>query len=595
MRQMAGDGVADRLRSALGAPARGAAAGGVLAAALLVALLAGPATVAAAAPAVTPGERITSYDVALTLGADGTLRVVERIGYDFGLTARHGIVRDIVNRQRYDATRNRVYPVRDVTVSSPEAPAQFTVTESGGQVHVRIGDPNRTVTGRQQYLIGYTVTAASTRLADHDELYWNAVGPGWSVPVEQATVTVTGPTAVRAVTCYAGPVGGAGRCAQASRSGPTAHYRGGPLAPGEALTVVAGWPTGTAAGAAPVLADRLTPQRFLARRPWVLGAGLAVIAGPLLLLLRRRRQRATARAELAAAVPSPGPPETAPPDGIPPGLAGLLVAGSAQRPHVIATLTDLAGRGYLAIEPAGPGDWQLRALRGPDGGLRPWEQALLAGIFRDSAEVRLSGLRRRLPGVVSAVRAGLRADAVAAGWLRPRRGAGLRVGAGTLGCVAIVAGIPVLVALGLAAGAGAVGLAVIVAGVLLLVAAALAPPRLTPAGAAMRARVTGFSQWLGTVHPAGLPAADEEAALRRMLPYAVAFGFAPALVQAFTPVLAGARYATGDWLFYQQIGTFTSDVDSAATPASSGGGGGGSGFSGGSSGDGGGGGGGSSW
>lgn len=569
---------------------------GLVGSAAAVVLVAVPAA-AAAAPTPTGaggGERIVSYDVALAVQADGSLQVSERIDYDFGVAARHGIVRDIANRQRYDSGRDRVYPVQDVRVSSPAAPARFETTESGGEVHVKIGDPALTVTGRQQYTIAYTVLAATSRFANHDELYWNAVGPGWSVPIEAASVTLTGPAAIRAVACYAGPVGGTGECAQETRSGPAARYRGGPLGPGEALTVVAGWPPGTAAGAAPVLADRLTPQRFLVRRPWVAGAALVVLAGPLLVLWRRWRRVAGARAELAGAVPAYGPPETSPPDGIPPGLAGVLVAGGRpQRTHAIAILTDLAGRGHLSIDPAEDGDWRLQARR-PVIGLPPAERSLLAGVFADSPDVVLSGLRRQLPGVMRQVQADLGAEARAAGWLRTDRDIGVRVAAGVVGCLAVVAGVPALVALGLTVGAGAVGIALIVGGVLLVISAAVGPPRLSPAGAAMRARVLGFSQWLRTMRPAGLPPADEEAALRGLLPYAVAFGFAPVLVQAFTPVLAGAGFAAGHyWYYYQDIDRFTSDVSTASTPPSSSGGG--SGFSGGSAGGGGGGGGGGSW
>ena len=107
----------------------------------------------------------------------------------------------------------------------------------------------------------------------------------------------------------------------------------------------------------------------------------------------------------------------------------------------------------------------------------------------------------------------------------------------------------------------------------------------------MRARVLGFRRWLGTLDPARVPPEAQDAAFRRLLPYAVALGLAPALVQAFGTVLAAGGPGS---LWYSQVGHFTSDVTRAGSPSSSGGGGGGSSFSG-SSGGGGGGGGGGSW
>ncbi len=118
-----------------------------------------------------------------------------------------------------------------MTVSSVDAPNQVQVSGGGSETSLRIGDPDRTVTGPHTYRISYTVAAVTTRLADHDELYWNAVGPDWQVPVEAITVQVTGAQVTRA-TCFAGRPGGTAGCTSAQASGPSATYRGGRSRPG---------------------------------------------------------------------------------------------------------------------------------------------------------------------------------------------------------------------------------------------------------------------------------------------------------------------------------------------------------------------------
>ena len=149
------------------------------------------------------------------------MKVTERISYDFGSNLRHGIIRDIDNRQEeYGPEHDRVYPIRDVASSTPAGPARIEVTESDGEVHVRIGDPNVTITGVHNYTISYTVLAATTRFADHDELYWTAIGPGWTVPISNAQVSVVAPAAVQTVTCYAGARWGAGPRAPVARATP---------------------------------------------------------------------------------------------------------------------------------------------------------------------------------------------------------------------------------------------------------------------------------------------------------------------------------------------------------------------------------------
>lgn len=550
--------------------------------------------IALAAPAAAQAadaEQITSYSVELRPRPDGSMQVSERIRYDFGSAARHGIIRDIDNREHFDGGRDRVYPIRDVTVTAPTAPARFEVSESGGEVHVKIGDPNLTVTGAHDYTITYTVLAATTRLPDHDELFWNAIGPGWSVPVQAAQVRVVAPVAVLAVRCYAGPVGSRTHCRSADKAGDSAQYAQAPLAPGDALTVVASFPAGSVAAAAPVLVDRLTVRRFLARQAWPLGASALLTGAAVFALVRRRRRFTAARAEIAASIPPAGWPETSPPDGVPPGLAGVLLLERAQRQHAVATLTDLAARGYLSIERVSAKDWRMRMLRGPDQDLRPWEQRLLAGVFERSPETTLTGLGPRLRQVLGRARDDLRDEAVRLGWLRPA--AGRSFGYPVAGCLLLLLGIPVLVVLGIVAGAGVIGVGVLVAGILLLIASSLGPPRLTPAGAAMRARVHGFVDWLGRASPATLPPAEQEPTLRRLLPYAVACGFAPGLVRQFAPFLpAGGGY--GADTFTRDASVFSADVNSASSVSASGSGGGGFSSSG-SSGGGGGGGGGSSW
>jgi hypothetical protein len=62
---------------------------GVSAFVAAVALAIVPALPAAAASDETGGERITSYDVQLAVQTDGSMRVRETIGYDFGGDVRH--------------------------------------------------------------------------------------------------------------------------------------------------------------------------------------------------------------------------------------------------------------------------------------------------------------------------------------------------------------------------------------------------------------------------------------------------------------------------------------------------------------------------
>ncbi len=126
-------------------------------------------------------EQIRNYDVDVRIEPTGVVRIHETIDYDFGSTFRHGIFRDVPVRFDYPPKSNhdRVYPLHVVSVRASEGtPAQYTL-ESGddsgiGVKRIKIGDPDRTISGRHTYDITYTLRGALNGFKDHDELFLNA-------------------------------------------------------------------------------------------------------------------------------------------------------------------------------------------------------------------------------------------------------------------------------------------------------------------------------------------------------------------------------------------------------------------------------------
>ena len=155
-------------------------------------------------------ERIVDYHTDVTIEPDGTIEVHETIVYDFGVVPKHGIFRTIPVRTEQSGKDgyDRVYPLDVVSVSgSADTPAQYTVEEDGDNERIKIGDPDRTITGEHTYDIVYRVRGAMNAFADHDELYWNVVGTEWSVPIEQATAVVHAPADITQVACFTGAYG----------------------------------------------------------------------------------------------------------------------------------------------------------------------------------------------------------------------------------------------------------------------------------------------------------------------------------------------------------------------------------------------------
>ncbi|ALG08504.1 DUF2207 domain-containing protein [Kibdelosporangium phytohabitans] len=135
-----------------------------------------------------PGERITAYDVAVTIAGDGTAHVTETIAYDFGKNERHGITRKVTGK-RVTGT---------ATATSPDgAPAGVTTT---GSV-IRVGDPAVTVTGAHTYVLNYDVAAAAESRGTDAAVFWHVVDGSWDVPMAAVTGTITAPAAATLGSC----------------------------------------------------------------------------------------------------------------------------------------------------------------------------------------------------------------------------------------------------------------------------------------------------------------------------------------------------------------------------------------------------------
>ena len=498
-----------------------------------------------ATPAQADSEHIASYRVDALIEADGTVQIREAIRYDFGGDRRHGIYRDIPYLQPVHPGQDREFPITGIRVASPDGtPGQTAVSRSGGQVRIRIGSPDQTITGTHTYVITYQVRRALTLAGGHAQFSWNLVGDAWTVPISGITAQVRAPGRIISAACAAGPAGGRGACGRLTRSGSAATFRQASLAPGEGLTVRVGLPAGSV-----TVQRALIVQRAQVLTHWTPGAGLtptwagaglgaavliAVAAWLLVPWLRPRRSRA---AEAGAA--GPGVPAS----GLRPGQAGLILVGGPRPAHIVATLVDLAVRGYLRIEEAGTDqdDWLLIRLD-PDaasagGPPRPsarllrYERTVLVRVFAGRDQVRVADLKETFPSVITRAGRQLTQDAVRRGWMPPRRrpagGAILLVAGAALFLAGLVPGLP--------HGIAFFALAVMLAGAAIVLAAWRDRQRdtCTPEGARLQAEMRSLRKKLRRFTPA---ADDPWPGLAGKLPYAIAFGLVKGWVDRFATV-----------------------------------------------------------
>lgn len=190
------------------------------------------------------GEVIHSFDTVLEVTQDGTLHVEERIVYDFGTNARHGIYRDIPLPRV--GIGEEPLKLRITGVEVDGGPGIWKPENSDSFARTRIGDPGAVITGEHVYVIRYEAQNAVSHLADLDEIYWNATGDRWLVPIERASSRVTVPGEVLQAASYCGASGSTMRCSALEffdeDRGTVSFSNEQVLTPGEGMTVAVGFP-----------------------------------------------------------------------------------------------------------------------------------------------------------------------------------------------------------------------------------------------------------------------------------------------------------------------------------------------------------------
>lgn len=555
----------------------------------------------------SPQERILSYDSTVTVNADGSMDVEERIRVRAeGDAIRRGIYRDFPTRYK-DRHGNRVvvdFTVRDVLRDGRPEP-WFTERHNNG-VRLNTGnDDFLPVPADYTWTLRYRTDRQLGFFQDHDELYWNAIGTGWAFPIEAGSVEVRLPQSVPAgdlrAECYTGAQGESGQACSASITAPgRAQWRlTRALPPQHGLTIVLSFPRGVVP--APTAAQRAG---------WLLKDNRGVLVALFALLamctymLRRWRQ--------VGRDPAPGIviARYGPPDGYSPAALRFIRRMGADTRCVTADLLALAVQGRLLIQQDKgflKDSWSLHRL-GTGHGEPPAasQRALLDGLFRQGDTVVLKNDNQvLLQSAIQAQNTALEHAYAGRMFQRNIRSIVMAVLGGLAGMVLAMlvsggGGIPLIFAIGTLMLAAVIVFAFVVA----------AP---TVEGRRLLDEIEGLKLYLGVAEReelARMPGPDAPPPLdaqryQLLLPYAVALDVEEAWTKKFTDAVgaAAAAAATANigWYhggsitnlnqFTRSLGnSLSAQIASAATPPGSSSGAGGGGFSGGGGGGGGGGG-----
>jgi len=537
---------------------------GILALLVVVLLSASASSAAGAARSFW----IEEFAADIVVGADGVIDVHENIRFVFDGSFR-GIYRDIPVRYRDNLGFDYRLRLRVVSVTGGEGePLRHeSSNSSGGRRRLTVYVPGAQDAART-VRIHYRVQRALRFFPEHDELYWNVTGNDWGVPIHQARAHVTLPRGLEApprVAAYLGVYGNRSDESFSRRvSGSEVDVRTeAPLEAGEGLTIVVGWEKGVVAEPSAV-----EEAQWLLRDNWPLLIPVAVFFLMLTIWRHYGRDPDVGRSVM---------PMYHPPTDLTPAELGALVDEKVNQRDIVATVVDLAVRGYLRIEEETKDGWisdsiitTFEKLKPADAELKPHERETYEGLFEAGDRVTIDDLENEFYERLGDIRGHVYKGLVAAGFFRssPHN---VRVAWLVLGIVVAAAGLPA----GIVLQRPAVAIAAVVSGVIIMIFSRAMPAR-TRLGRHKWYEIKGFEEFLGRTEGDRLREMDVDMSkFETYLAFAMALGVAEQWGRAFEGLLqqAPSWYAStahahfSPALFSQRMGAVSQSVGTAMATA----------------------------
>ena len=348
-------------------------------------------------------ERIHSFLSEIVINQDGSMDVTETISVRAeGNSIRRGIYRDFPTKYT-DTSGNRYSIDFEFKAALRDGVDEHWHTQSRSNgMRVYIGKSNVVLEpGDYTYTLKYRTGRQLGFFKEHDELYWNVTGNGWSLPIDSAVATVVLPVKDQIIPGtlqlqgYTGRQGDRGEAYQAVvESGVPTWQTTEVLQSGEGLTVVLGWPKGI-----------VSPPSLGQKVRWFVRDNIGIvvgIAGFLLTFLY------LVIAWWIKGRDPEGQPIFArfdPPEGVSPGSARYLHRMKYDNKVFTASIINLAVKGYITIEQSAAKKAKITKIESRyEDPLEQDEQLILNQLFGDSDSVSLeSGTHAKFVPVRKAV------------------------------------------------------------------------------------------------------------------------------------------------------------------------------------------------
>jgi len=157
-------------------------------------------------------DKILSYESDIVVNKDTTIDIIETITFQpSSYVERHGIewrypfeyfAKGFKRPTEFKINEIYYYPLSNSNLVYVN---RYTRENENGWANVRIGDPDILIDEPYVYVIDYQLKYSSISYFDtHEEIYFNIIGPGWNLPIENAVAHITAPVEIVESICYTG-------------------------------------------------------------------------------------------------------------------------------------------------------------------------------------------------------------------------------------------------------------------------------------------------------------------------------------------------------------------------------------------------------
>lgn len=324
------------------------------------------------------GYYIKNYNIAVNINEENDYFVNEEIETVFQ-NPKRGIIRSIPTLYG-----DRNLKLSDIKVTG--APYSEKFFSSG--VNLRIGDPDRYITGEKTYDISYRYSMGWDRINDYDEVYYNLIGNEWDTTIQKVEFRIDLPKTFdsKKINFTLGNYGSRDNSGVVWKveGESIIGYTTRPLRPGEALTLALPLPEGY----------------FEVYRPIILLKTLSILTNILAIFLPLLGIYLWMK--YGKNDPLVEPVEFYPPENMNPAELGYYIDGRIDAKDITSLIIYWADRGYITIKEIGKSglftkkDYILEKKKEMEE-RNSYEPFLFKGMFMFSpgSELNLSSLKNR--------------------------------------------------------------------------------------------------------------------------------------------------------------------------------------------------------